>query len=246
MSSSARFRIISTLIAIAIVFLATLVKAEFTNEKCSHVLVHTGDILIQRDWDESTRVCFISLHPMDVINMKYRDYYFDNAGLFLVFNSYGEGNISETTGARGFMTFPQIYDYPDFSIENNGDVVVRMVSGHTIRLNHEKFSIKEFSPGTFIENPISPNNGGGLEIFPSKGFWLDQGFKMGGMAIENKLGKTKIFGGKGGVCTLKNTRLYDYSTEQYNLLYAKEQLSAFVRQTCPVVKFSFHTNSVNP
>lgn len=237
MSQAARFRIISTLIAIAIVVFSSMARSEFTNQKCSKVLTASGDIMIQRDWDENTRVCFISLHPMDVTDLKYRDYYFDNDGLFLVFNSYGEGELSETTGSRGFMTFPQIFEYPDFSIESNGDVVVRMVSGHLLRINAEKFSVKEFSPGRFVEKELSKTNAGGLEIKTSKGFWMDQGFKMGGMAVENKKGLTKIFGSISGSCSLKNSRLYDYSTGQIPLLYKKEALTKFVQEVCPTVKF---------
>ena len=237
MSTGARFRIISTLIAIAIVLISSYAKAEFTNQKCSKVLTASGDIMIQRDWDEESRICFISLHPMDVTDLKYRDYYFDNAGLFLVFNSYGDGDLSESTGARGFMTFPQLYDYPDFSIEKNGDVILRMVSGHLLRINGEKFSVKEFSPGSFVEKVLSKTNKGGLEIKSSKGFWLDQGFRLGGMAFENKNGTTKIVGGLGGSCALKNDRLYDYSKEQIPLLYTKDALTKFVKKTCPDVKF---------
>lgn len=237
MSSGARFRIISTLIAIAIVLITSYVRAEFTNEKCSKVLTASGDVLIQRDWDENARVCFISLHPMDVTDLKYRDYYFDNAGLFMVFNSYGEGSVSETTGARGFMMFPQLYDYPDFSIEENGDVVVRMVSGHTLRISGKNFSVIEFSPGRFTEKELSKNNAGGLEINPSKGFWLDQGFKMGGMNYENRKLKTTIYGSIGGSCVVKNSNLYDYSSDSIRILYEKDDLRQFVRETCPSVKF---------
>ena len=212
---------------------------EFTNEKCSHVLTASGDVLIQRDWYESSRTCFISLHPMDTYNMEYRDYYIDNKGLFLVFNSYGDqGTISETTASRAFVTFPILYDYPDFSIEPDGDVVVKLVSGHLIRMDSKKFSVKKFSPGSFVEKALSKNNKGGLELKPGTGFWLDQGFKMGGMAIENKSGKTTIYGSKEGSCVLKNTELYDYSDENLPLLYDKDQIKTFVQQRCPKLKYN--------
>ena len=213
-------------------------EAEFTNDKCSHILIASGDVLIQRDWYESSRTCFISLHPMNIENMEYRDYYIDNKGLFLVFNSYGEGAISETTASRVFMTFPILFDYPDFSIEPDGDVVVRLVSGQLIRMDSKKFSVKKFSPGRFEEKVLSKINNGGLEIYPGTGFWLDQGFKMGGIAIENKSGKTIIFGSKEGSCVLKNTELYDYSDENLPLLYDNDQMKTFVRQRCPKIKYN--------
>ena len=211
--------------------------AEFTQQKCSHVLTHSGDVQIQRDWDETTRNCFISVHPMSVTDLKYRDFYFNNDGLFMVFNSYGEGSPSATTATRSFYLFPKVNDYPDFSIEDNGDVLIKTVSDHYFLFDSKNFKIKSFYPGSFTEKVLSKNNKGGVELKPTLGYWLDVGFKMGGMAEENKKGSTLVTGSKKGQCSLKNTDLFDYSQAsqyEYSFLYEGDALSLFLKNRCNI------------
>ncbi len=214
--------------------------AEFSKDKCSKVLTHSGDILIQRDWDETSRNCFISLHPMDIVDLKYRDYYFDNAGLFMVFNSYGDGPNSKMTGARAFYLFPstslQMQDYPDYSIEPNGDVLIQTVSGQEILFDSKKLKMKSFVGGSFSEKQLSPNNNGGTEIKPAVGFWLDLGFKLGGLANDISTNTTKALGAKSGSCSLKNTEIFQYKVGDYDhpLLYTGAQLELFLQKRCNI------------
>jgi hypothetical protein len=224
-------------IAFLILVLSTIsVNAEFTRAKCEKTLTHSGDILIQRDWDEDSRNCYISIHGMDITDLKYRDYYFDNSGQFLVFNSYGEGPNSTHTGMRSFYLLPIVNDYPDFSIEPNGDVLVETVSGHQILFDSKQLKIKQFINGSFTEKPLANNNKGGTEIKPKTGFWLDAGFKLGGMTTDNPKNSTKVFGAKSGQCTLKNTELFHYDLgDYYNpLLYTGRDLELFLQKRCNI------------
>ena len=220
--------------------LAGTAFAEFSKNKCSKVLTNSGDVLIQRDWDEASRNCFISLHPMDVVDLKYRDYYFDNAGLFMVFNSYGDGPNSTMTGTRSFYLFPAknipMLDYPDYSIEPNGDVLIQTVSGHEILFDSKKLQIKSFVGGAFSEKQLSPNNKGGTEIKPAVGFWLDLGFKLGGLGNDVSTNMTKAFGSKSGNCSIKNTELYKYTAGGYDhpLLYSGRALELFLQKRCNI------------
>ncbi len=209
---------------------------EFTKAKCETVLTHSGDIQIQREWDATNRVCFISLHPMDVTNLKYRDYYFDNAGLFLVFNSYGEGADSTMTGARSFYLFPMIQDYPDYSIEANGDILIQTISGQQILFDSKKLQIKSLIGGTFSEKSLNPNNKGGTEIKPTKGFWFDAGFQLGGLATSNPKNTTKVTGTKSGQCILKNSEIFNYQLGDFvnPLLYVDKNLELFLQKRCNI------------
>lgn len=217
------------------------IYAELPNEqlsdKCSKTLTHSGDILIQRNWNETDRYCFISIHPMTVKDLFYRDYLFTNDGMMLVFNSYGEGSNAETTASRTFYLFPQKYDYPDFTIEDNGDVTIRTTSGHHIVFDSIKMKIKSFPQGTFTEKPLSKNNKGGVEINPSHGYLIDVGFKMGGMAVENKTGQSFIRGSKSGQCKLKNTELFSYKNADdyvYPFLKTGSELDLFLQNRCNI------------
>lgn len=210
--------------------------AEFSNAKCSRMLTHSGDVQIQRDYDAESRVCFISIHPMSAIDLKYRDYYFNNQGLFLVFNSYGEGSDASSTGARVFYTLPVVNDYPDFSIEANGDVVIKTSSGHLVAFDSKKLAIKSFAPGFVTEKPLSSGNKGGVEIRLTEGVWFDSGFRMGGMANERPSGSTIINGSVAGQCTVKNSEIFDYSNDIVPK-YAGTNLTSFLKKRCPQLKF---------
>lgn len=225
-----------TLLLASLSLVSASAYAEFSKSKCEKVLTASGDIQIQRDYDEPTRSCFISIHPMDVVDLKYRDYYFDNSGLFMVFNSYGEGPNSTMTGTRSFYLMPIVQDYPDYSIEANGDVRIQTVSGQEIVFDSKKLKIKSFVGGTFTEKILSSKNQGGTEIKPNQGYWFDAGFKLGGTAMEISKNSTAVTGSKSGQCTLKNTELFHYDLGQFNnpLLYSGKNLDLFLQKRCNI------------
>lgn len=212
---------------------------DYTESKCEEVLIGSGDIQINRQWDEINRVCFIVASPRNIVNLVYRDYYFDNSGHFMVFNSYGDGPSSTSTAARDYYLFPIVNDYPDYSIEPNGDVEIKMVSGHTLKISHVDFSIISFSPGTFTEKPVSPKNNGGLEIKPKSGFWFDAGFLIGNTPLSKPKNKTKIQGSKStSVCLVTNNEYINYlPNDEIALKYQGSALDTFVKQKCPQLKY---------
>lgn len=220
-------------------FVSISALADFTNDKCSHVLTGSGEIQINRQWNTETGVCFIDIHPRNVVDMKYRDYYFDNRGNFMVFNVYGNGPDSEMTAARDFYLFPLINDYPDFSIEANGDVIVKLVSGHLFRISAKTFSIVSFTPGTFTEKALSPNNNGGVEINPKLGFWVDGGFRKGGLRMSNPKLTSIIKSSKSNSsCKLVNKDFLDYpDQDNFVFKYEQDELVSFFKTKCPQVTF---------
>lgn len=228
----------TTFLLISLFLLSTGAEAAFSNDKCSRVLTGSGEIQINRQWDIQTGICFISIHPFNTVNLKYRDYYFDNRGNFMVFNVYGYGPDSEMTATRDFYLFPLIEDYPDYSIEDNGDVTVKMVSGHLFRISAENFAMKGITPGTFTEKALSPNNNGGVEISLKEGYWIDGGFKKGGLRMSNpKLSSTVHSSKSKGSCTILNKDLLDYSEENFVFKYEKENLTNFLKTKCPNLVF---------
>lgn len=214
-------------------------RADFTNEKCSHVLMGSGEIQINRQFNPETGVCFIDIHPRNVVGMKYRDYYFDSRGDFMVFNVYGEGPDSKMTAAREFYLFPIINDYPDYSIEENGDVIVKMVSGHLFRLSAKDFSIISITPGTFTEKALSPNNNGGVEIDLHAGYWIDGGFKKGGLRMSNpKLISAVRSSKSANGCKILNSTFLNYTgDDNFVFKYEKQAFTDFLKTKCPTLVF---------
>ncbi len=228
----------SSLVLLTLVCVSVNAHAEFSKAKCQAVLTGNDIIQVNRSWDVTTRRCYISVHPRNVVDLKYRDYYFDNTGFFMVFNSLGEGDESKTTGARGFFIFPQIEEYPDYSFEPNNDVIVKMVSGHQFRISGKDFSVISLSDGYVAEKPLSPNNQGGLEIKLSKGYWLDSGFRLGGLKFDNPDNKAKIQSAKsGGLCTLANKTFLKYNDGEFTLKQTGSALTQTLQVNCPQLKF---------
>lgn len=225
--------------SLLIIFLsAQSATAEFTRAKCQDVLTGNDVIQVSRNWNATTRLCYISVHPRDVVDLKYRDYYFDNTGFFMVFNSYGAGDESKTAGARGFYVLPKILEYPDYSFEPNNDVIVKMVSGHEFRISGKDFSVVSLSDGTFSEKPLSPKNEGGIEIALKKGYWLDSGFRLGGLRLQNPNNKTKVQSANStGSCSLVNKYFLNYSQDgDFVLKYTGPTLTEALQKKCPQIK----------
>ena len=227
------------LVLAAILTLGSAAEAAYTNAKCEYVLIGSGNIQINRQWDVENRVCFLSITPRNIVDLKYRDYFFSNSGEFMVFNSYGDGPPSSTTASRDYFLFPLVYDYPDYSIESNDDVTIKMVSGHLLRLSAIDFSIVSLTPGTFNELPLSSKNKGGVEIKPQSGFWIDGGFKMGGVGFDNGLAQSTIHSSQTkATCTLANKEFLGYASDgNYGFKYQGASLQKFLKQKCPALKF---------
>ncbi len=213
--------------------------AAFTQAKCDHALLGSGEIQINRQWDEPSRTCFIDLHPRNVMNNRYRDYYFDNHGQLMVFNSYGDGPDSKMTAARDFFLLPQVEDYPDYSIEANGDVVIKTVSGHLFKISAKVFSIISLTPGLISEKTLSPDNKGGVEFTLKEGFWLDGGFMKGASRLQHPELTTIVKTSKNSkTCSILNRDYLNYNSDgDFTFKYENEKLTAFLKLKCPSLLF---------
>lgn len=218
---------------------ASFAQAEFSKAKCDHVLTGNNLIQVNRQWDDVKRNCFISVTPRNIVNLKYRDYYFDTSGRFMVFNSYGAGPSETSTGARDFFLFPITEDYPDYSFEPNQDVIIKLVSGHQLRISGKDFSLVSLSNGTVKEKPLSSKNNGGVEIKLTKGFWLDAGFRLGGLNIANPDKLTVFQTGKSSTgCSLKNNIFMDYKDkENPEFKFIGDPFVQFIKSQCPKLLF---------
>ena len=212
-------------------------NAEFSNAQCAEVTIHNDVIQLSRQWRDSSRECFITVSPRSALDLKYRDYYFDNTGFFMVFNSFGEGPESEMAGSRVFYLFPVIADYPDYSFETNGDVIVKLVSGHQFRVSGKDFSIVSLSDAVIQEKPLSKNNAGGVEFKLNKGFWLDAGFKLGGTRLDSPTNKSTFQSAQSKkTCTLVNHVFLNYVDGNFIMKYTGNTFNEFIKKQCPQLK----------
>jgi hypothetical protein len=157
----------------------------------------------------------------------------------MVFNSYGDGPISQNTSVREFFVLPVVSEYPDYSIEPNGDVIIKMVSGHLFRISAKKFSVKEFAPGSFTEKTLSKNNKGGLEFSLRSGYWIDGGYKLGASFLsENPTANSIVRSSASSKsCSIKNKDFLSYvGGGDFFPLHSGSEQTAFFSQRCPELK----------
>lgn len=181
--------------------------------------------------------CFITVHPRNsYVDLIYRDFLFDNFGLFQIFNSYGDGPESTTTAAREYLFFPRSKP----TIEYNYDAATKILkvvstSGKVFSFNTEKTILVEIS-GTKIaqDYTVSPSNRGGIEIVSNDGLYMDGGFKIGSSPSQRPSNKITFNDRVGNKCTLLNSDVYRYNADNDPIFkYKDSQLKAFLKSRCP-------------
>lgn len=183
--------------------------------------------------------CFISITPRDIVNLTYRDFLFDDAGLFLVFNSYGPGPESQTTGARELYFFPRTsknltYNY----VPSDKRLMVTTPSGKVFTFNTEKSTLVSISGTSFTqEYPLSKTNNGGIAITKNDGFYLDLGFTLGQSPSQNPNRKITFKDTASRTCQVKNSGVFRYTADSDVIFrYNDTQLKSYLKSSCPQLK----------
>lgn len=215
--------------------------AQASEATCPYLVERQDGTQIQQIWSEATQSCFFSINPLDAyVDLVYRDYLLTSEGLFMVFNSYGPGNESETTGAREFYLFPrksQSYSYK----WNAGarELEVTHVTGDKFVFDSKKARLKSISNATVtVANEVVPSNGGGVEISKYQGLLLDGGFRVGAPPTANANGKSAFTDTNEKSCTVKNAEIFNYTSDGDILLkYDDKGLATFLKKRCPSLRF---------
>lgn len=213
-------------------------SSQVLGSKCDRILTHSGNIQIWREWSASNRVCEVSIHPMSVQDLIYRDYYISSVGTFMVFNSYGEGPDSETTGAREFIFVPRINSYLEVSILPNEDVQVVIPTGQKIIFDALTAQIKSLSEGTIkVQKNVLKTNSGGVEILSSLKTWIDFGFRMGSSPMGNLNGSNTVKDLNGKSCRLKNKDLVQSINQDPQFYRNDDELKILFSKKCTGLSF---------
>jgi hypothetical protein len=181
----------------------------------------------------NSTLCFLSVGPFDEINLIYRDYIFTSDSSLMIFNSYGDGPDSTSTGAREFMFFPrkQILNF------------VEKTKALEIQLNDLHFSFDTETNKFFaidgIEfqeaKKVEKTNHGGFEILSSQTLYLDLGFRMGGSPRVQANRKVQFHDRQNFTCEVLNSDIFDYTKDVYNPSFkfeSDEALASFLKIRC--------------
>lgn len=183
--------------------------------------------------------CFISVNPRNTVNLTYRDFLFDDDGLFMIFNSFGPGPESETTGAREIYFFPRNVKPLSYEYSPADKLLaVTTPSGKVFTFNTEKAILVSISGTNFTQdyNVVKGNNGG-IQITQNDGFYLDLGFTLGQSPSQNPNRKITFKDTANRTCQVKNSGVFKYTADSDVVFkYNDAQLKTYLKTSCPQLK----------
>lgn len=210
------------------------------NSVCQDRVERGGSIQLQMR-PSSGGDCFLSVRNYKTSGMVYRDYLFSASGNFLVFNSFGDGSISDSTGAREFYIFPRRHAIPQYKWNTETRrLEVTSASGSVFYFDYENSDVVAISNGNVkVASTVTPANRGGVEISNYKGLILDVGFTMGKAPSENQSAMSTFTDENGKTCKVRNGEVFKVtSTGDVNPRYTDKGLAAFLKNRCPQLKFT--------
>jgi hypothetical protein len=224
---------------LGVILLGSIAHAALSD--CTKILTHYDDVQVSRDYWQDTKTCYVSIHPMSVTNLIYRDYMITSDGYFMVFNSYSESEDPTATGAREFYFFPRKSDNLQVTHDaKNEEVVVKMTDDLSISFDTKTAEVKKISKGQVqVASSVNPNNNGGVEILKFNGLMLDAGFALGHSPSERATAKSVFIDENGQSCSVTNKEIFNYTNGNVRLKYNDAGMKTYLSKSCPQLKLSF-------
>jgi hypothetical protein len=205
---------------------------------CPDKVERHGSIQLQQDLSNNS-VCFISVGNFKTEGGIYRNYLFTSDGEMMVFNSYGWGSDSDSTGAREFFFFPRSSKMSYNWNETSRRLEITAVSGDQYYFDYEDAQLVGMSKGQVkLANEVNKTNKGGVEILNYQGLLMDGGFKVGSAPTSSQSRNSIFKDAAGASCTVKNTALFTYENDgDVFFKYSDKELSVFLKKNCPKLSY---------
>lgn len=193
---------------------------------------HQGTV-VQQGYFFTSESCFLSVRARETNGLEYRNFLFTSRGLMMVFNSFGDGPSSSTTGASEFLFFPLTHQLAvEFS---EGLVVVTMANGSKVRFDADKAYPLDMEKADLLVDPVVRiGNEGGVSILKSDDVRMELGFQMG-MSPSWYLNRQALVIDKNeSVCRLTNKEIFVKKDDEIFHRYpTNDSLKKFLTKRCP-------------
>lgn len=210
-----------------------------TSETCKEFINQYPGVHVYRQ-RFNAETCYLSVNPADVNHMVYRSFLFSNFGALMVFNSYGDGNGSQYTGARLYYFFPRV-QMPNLIVGNN-NVVTISTSTPSVQLDFDSQTAKAvyISGGEITEaQEIRPDNKGGVEIDKVNALMLDVGYKAGADPATDLNANSVFKDHLGNSCQVKNNEVFKMNGDDVEIKFDDAELKKILATRCPTLQFLF-------
>lgn len=188
---------------------------------------------VQQGYFSSTKTCYMSVRARTTFGLEYRNFLFTSRGLMMVFNSFGDGPSSSTTGASEFFFFPLTHQLSvDFIDEN---VIVTMANGAKATFDADKAYLLDIENTDLVVDPIVRNdNEGGVTILKSQNFRYELGFQLGMSPSWFPNRVMKVIDSNEISCRLRNKEIFVKKNDEiYHLYPTNISLKKFLGKRCP-------------
>ena len=211
-----------------------------TTQDCSYFNQKIQNAQISR-LEYSDGTCSMSIYPLDSYKMKYRSYSIHTDGMFMVFNSLGNGPDETSAGARVFYFFPRPVPMMNYQF-NPGDTTIQfpMPDGKTIGFDPQTAAPVQVAAGTISVAPkIYDGNNGGVEFPKYDGLMLDVGWRLGGSPIEVMTNSSTFRDKNGKTCVRKNKELFKKLADDIVFRMNDVELKTYLLANCPSLEIGY-------
>jgi hypothetical protein len=180
--------------------------------------------------------CVVQITPRQKPEMRYRDFWIDERGRFLVFVSVPGDDLDKATGTRTYFLFPR-KQVPSFKLREDGNISLYLSTGQESVFSGLDSHLVSF-PGEFTEdNAVNLENQGGLELKSFQGIRLDAGWMVGSQSYKDPQGHSIFSDAHNQKCEIRNDEFFFYESMYYNepnLRFPDDaSLAEFLKNRCP-------------
>lgn len=206
-----------------------------TDETCPRERWQYKGTVVSQGYFTQSQTCFMTVRAMNSTGLIYRDFLFTSRGLMMVFNSFGDGPSSSTTGASEFLFFPIVQK---LAVEFSDDlVVITMANGSKVSFDAEKAFPLDLQDGDLLVDPIVRiGNDGGVSVLNFDGVRFEVGFQMGMSPSWYLNRQTQIKDRDGQVCQVRNSEIFVKKDDEiFHRYSSNESLRSFLSRRCPAL-----------
>ncbi len=204
---------------------------------CPDILEKRGSIQLQQMMTNDG-FCFLSVGNFKSSGLVYRNYLFTSDGNLMIFNSFGWGDDSGSTGARDFYMFPRPLAKATYQWNDEArHLEVTDVTGGKSHFSYETAELIHMEKGQVTVDPkVHPDNKGGVEIRNYRGLLLDIGWAVGRSPTQNPSGWATFKDHKGQSCRVRNRDVFRYGSDgDVFFKYSDNDLARYLARVCPKI-----------
>jgi hypothetical protein len=202
-------------------------------ENCPRIMKHLNNLQIVSSFESDLSECWFTIdNNKGYRDLIYRSYLLTTSGHLMVFNSYGKGTNSTSTGARQFFFFPRSEFLNGIKLDPKS-LTIPITQLATFQFDTTTLSLIDQPGLTFKTDPkVNRQNRGGVEVVKYAGVYLDSGYRLGDAPNQDPGSWSTFVNAEKQNCVVRNRDIFDYKDSDV-FLHSDSVLKNTVKSLCP-------------